>query len=237
MVHIGAFRGEQLYEVEEDPLLRKAHGLDLSLRHVLAGRFVGLEAGLERRFVETPRQRLYAAARVFVAGDALGSDLGFARALVAASYSVAVGAPEGTLLEPSILAAQVHWGRGSDATPLDEMFAPGGSPEMELPLRAHQQTHDGTLGATPLGRSMTLANLEWRRRLVGTPFVQAGLVTFCDLAWIGRTAVQGDPDHSFQDLGLGIRIGLGGSSVVRFNYAHGLADGKDAFFFGLNQIF
>lgn len=260
-VHVGAFKGEQLYEVG-DPLNRKSHGLDLSVRHVLGGRFVGqiafrtrdrtfsrpdeaappgritgLEAGIERRFVETRRQRLDASVRLFGAGDALGSDLAFGRALVTASYKLSLSAPEGTLFERSLLAVQVHWGRGSDAMPIDEMFAPGGSPEMELPLRAHQQTVDGTLGVTPLGRSLALANVEWRRRLVRTPFVQAGIVTFCDVAWIGRTAVESDLDHSFQDLGLGIRIGLGGTSVVRLDYAHGLADGKDAVFFGLNQTF
>ncbi len=261
-VHLGAFRGRQLYDVEDGPLLRKSHGLDLSLRHVLRGRFVGqlalrtrdrtfsradpaappgrivgLEAGLERRILETPRQRLDASARVLGTSDALGSDLGFARGLVAASYGVSLSTPEGTLLERSVLAAQMHWGSGSAGTPIDEMFAPGGSPEMELPLRAHRQTRDGTLGVTPLGRSLALVNLEWRRRLVRTPFVQVGFVTFCDLAWIGKTAGSSDMDHSFQDLGLGLRLGLGGSSVVRFDYGHGLADGKDAFFFGLNQIF
>ena len=259
--HVGGFRGEQLY-LAGDPLNKKAHGLDLSARHVFAGRFVGqiafrtrdrtfsrpdpsappgrivgFEAGLDRRFLETSRQRLDASARFFASGRPLGSDVSFERGMIGASYKVTLGKPEGALLEKSLLATQVHWGRGSDAMPIDEMFAPGGSPEMELPLRAHPQDDDGALGATPIGRSLTLVNVEWRRRVVRTPFVQAGFVTFCDIGWVRRTASQSDLDHSFQDLGLGIRIGLGGTSVVRLDYAHGLSDGANAVFFGLNQVF
>jgi hypothetical protein len=261
-VHLGAFRGEQLYDVNADPLFSRSHGADLSLRHVVAGRFVaqvalrtrdrsfsrpdpdappgrivGIEAGLDRRLVETPRQRLDASVRVFTSGRALGSDLTYTRASLGAQYRLSLAAPEGTILERSVLAVQFHWGRGTDGTPIDQMFAPGGSPEMELPLRAHQQTHDGTLGSTPLGRSLALANLEWRRRLFRSPFVQVGLVTFCDLARIDRTAGPSDLDHSFQDVGVGLRLGLGGSSVVRLDYGHGLSDGRNAIFLGLNQTF
>jgi hypothetical protein len=36
---------------------------------------------------------------------------------------------------------------------------------------------------------------------------------------------------------MGIRLALGGSSILRFDYGHGLSDGQHAFFMGLNQIF
>ena len=35
----------------------------------------------------------------------------------------------------------------------------------------------------------------------------------------------------------GYGVGLGGVSLLRFDYGHGLSDGADAFFFGLNQVF
>ncbi|MFI5183945.1 MAG: POTRA domain-containing protein [Vicinamibacteria bacterium] len=261
-VHLGAFRGRQLYDVSDDPLLSRARGLDLGVRHVVAGRFVaqlalrmrdrsfsrsdptappgrivGVEGGLEHRWVETARQRLDASARLFAAGSALGSDLDYTRALLAAQYKLSLAAPEGTIVERSVFAAQIHWGRGSSGTPIDEMFAPGGSPDMELPLRAHQQTIDGALGPTPLGRWLTLANLEWRRRVARTSLIQVGVVTFCDLARIEKTSDPSDLDHSLRDVGVGLRLAVAGSSVVRLDYAHGLSDGKNAVFFGLNQIF
>jgi hypothetical protein len=121
--------------------------------------------------------------------------------------------------------------------PVDEMFAPGGSPEMELPLRAHRQTRNGTLGTTPLGRSLTLTNVEWRVRLVRSALIQGGVVLFYDAAWIRRTPAQSDQDHALHDLGMGIRIALGGSSILRFDYGYGLSDRQHAFFMGLNQIF
>jgi len=121
--------------------------------------------------------------------------------------------------------------------PIDEMFAPGASPEMELPLRAHHQTQDGTLGVTPLGRRLTLVNTEWRRRLVRSTWVQGGIVLFYDAAWISGTPAQSDQDHSFHDVGMGIRLGFVGSSTLRFDFGHGLTDGKNAFSFGLSQTF
>ena len=120
--------------------------------------------------------------------------------------------------------------------PVDEMFAPGGSPEMELPLRAHPQTRDGALGASPLGRGLTLTNLEWRRRVLRSTLVQAAVVVFHDGAWVsGRPG--SDPRRTLHDVGVGARIGLGGVSILRFDYGHGLSDGENAFFVGLNQVF
>ena len=77
-----------------------------------------------------------------------------------------------------MLSARLTWGRGGGGMPIDEMFAPGGSPEMELPLRAHPETLDGTLGVSPLGRGLTLTNLEWRRRVFRSTLVQAAVVVF-----------------------------------------------------------
>ncbi len=255
-----ASRGRQLYDLGE-PLMRRSHGLDLSLRRVLGpgtvgqlalrvhdrsfsrpdpdarpGGVVGIEAGLDRSLLEARRHRLDASVRLFHAARAFGSDIAFSRATAAAFYRAFLLPPEGSLIERSVLAARLSWGRGGNGMPIDEMFAPGGSPEMELPLRAHPQTRHGTLGMSPLGRGLTLTNLEWRRRLFRSALAQAAVVVFHDGAWVSHTPGS-DRRRSLHDVGVGLRIGLGGISILRLDYGHGLSDGANAFFFGLNQAF
>ncbi len=257
---VSGFRGRQLYTLGE-PLGSRSHGFDVRLRRVLGpgtvgqlalcahersfsrpdpdappGGVVGLEAGIDQRLVETYRQRLDAELRLFHAGATLGSDVAFSRATATLSYRAFLLPPEGTLLERSVLAARLSWGRGGAGMPIDEMYAPGGSPEMELPLRAHPQTRDGALGASPLGRGLVLTNLEWRRRVFRSALVQAAVVVFHDGAWVSRTP-DGDRPRSLHDAGVGLRLGLGGVTLLRFDYGHGLSDGANAFFLGLNQVF
>jgi hypothetical protein len=260
-LRVSAFRGRQLYDLGE-PLLRRSRGLDVSLRRVLGSRAaghlafrtrdrsfsradpdapggdsVGLEVGLDRVLLDIERQRIDGSLSLLTSARAFGSQVPFSRGTLSIIYRAFLRAPEGALLERSVLAARVYLGHGGDGMPIDEMFAPGGSPEMELPLRAHRQTRRGALGATPLGRSLALTNVEWRVRLVRSALIQGGMVLFHDAAWIRGTPVQSDRDHALHDLGMGIRLALGGSSILRLDYGHGLSDGKHAFFMGLNQIF
>jgi hypothetical protein len=260
-LRVTAFRGRQLYDLGE-PLLRRSRGLDVSLRRVLGSRtagqlafrtrdrsfsradpdapggdIVGFEVGLDRVLLDTQRQRIDGSLRLLSSRRELGSQVPFSRGTLSISYRAFLTPPEGAFLERSVFAARVYAGHGGDGMPIDEMFAPGGSPEMELPLRAHRQTRKGTLGATPLGRSLTLTNVEWRIRVVRSALIQAGVVLFYDAAWIRGTPSASDRDHALHDVGMGIRLALGGSSILRFDYAHGLTDGKHSFFMGLNQVF
>ena len=257
---VSGFRGRQLYALGE-PLSSRSHGFDVRLRRVLGpgtvgqlalrvhdrsfsrpdddarpGGVVGLEAGLDQRLLETHRHRLDAGLRLFHAGPTFGSDVAFSRATATASYRAFLLPPEGSLIERSVLAARLSWGRGGVGMPIDEMYAPGGSPEMELPLRAHPQTRDGALGASPLGRALVLTNVEWRRRVFRSDLVQAAVVVFHDGAWVSRPP-DGDRPRSLHDVGVGLRIGLGGVTLLRVDYGHGLSDGANAVFFGLNQAF
>lgn len=257
---VSASRGRQLYTVSE-ALQSRYRGFDVRLRRVLGpatvgylalrsntrsfshpdptaqpGTVLGVEVGLERRLLETHRQRADATLRLFESGRALGSDVAFTRVTAVASYRAFLLPPEGRLLERSVLAARLTWGRGSSGTPIDEMYAPGGSPDMELPLRAHPLFRDGALGASPLGRGLLLTNLEWRRRLLRSALAQAAVVVFYDGAWVSHTP-QGGGRHSLHDVGVGLRIALGGTTLLRVDCGHGLSDGANACFLGLNQAF
>ena len=256
-LHVEAFTGRQAYDVAV-PLVRRAHGTALRLRRVLGSRTVaeltlsaaqrsfsaltplasagserGVQAGVERRLVDRYRQRLDVAARIF--GTTFGSDARFTRATLRAGYRLSLSAPENASLERSALAMQIVGGWASHGLSIDERFAPGGSPDMELPLRAHRQAEDGVLGTMPLSRTILLGNLEWRRRLVSAGGVQAGLVTFYDGARVG--GAEGGDSNRFNDVGLGLRLALPGATILRLDWGHGLGDGRDAVFFGLRQIF
>jgi len=73
------------------------------------------------------------------------------------------------------------------------------------------------------------------RRLIGSGPVPVGVVFFYDGAWIGRLA--DGRGTAFHDVGMGLRIGLPGSGIVRVDFGHGLTDGKNAIFVGLSQAF
>ena len=257
-LHLTAARGRQAYALAE-PLEDRFRGADLGFRSVLGGRtigelsarvrersfsrpgnsatpgtLVGLGGGLERRLFESRRHRVDASVRFLSAIPPFGSDVRFSQGILTLGYKAALSSPEGTLIEPSVLATAARLGRASPGTPIDEMFAPGGSPDMELPLRAHPQAMDGALGAAPLARSIDLIDLEWRRRLIRKSLFQIGFVLFYDGARITDTLEVGP--HNFHDMGVGLRLGLAGT-VVRLDFGHGLTDGKNAFFFGMNQVF
>jgi len=116
------------------------------------------------------------------------------------------------------------------------MYAPGVSPESDLPLRAHPLTRGGVLGANPVGRSVFLANAEWRQRLVHRESWDLGAVAFSDTAWVGRPA-DGSVTEWLQDVGVGLRFSLLAGPTVRVDHAWGLVDGRRSFFIGLSQAF
>lgn len=253
------FRGRQLYDVGSETLARRRGfgiGFDrvlgpssvggLRLRSVTRrfdggppsakpGRVQGLELRVEHQLVEAGRLRLGAGLSVFAASAALGSDVGFTRAtarLRAALAAVPAGDADAAAWT---LAVQLSAGISSARTPFDEAFAPGASPEMELPLRGRQQAVDGILGRSPLARRLAVGNVEWRRRLVARDGVRLGAVVFYDGAWLGH--VVGAPGGALHDIGFGMRLGIAGASLLRFDLGHGLTDGRNAVSVGLGQSF
>ena len=183
-LHLDAFRGRQDYVLPE-PLQGRGGGGGFRLRAVAGphttletgarisnrsfsavqpyaapGRLVSLHALAERRLIDTRRQRLDMSLRVAASSSAWGSDVDCARGELRLGYRLHSLAPLGATIEAAGVAGQLVVGTGSSGTPLDEMFAPGASPDMLLPLRGHPQAKDGILGATPLGRSLLLGNVE-----------------------------------------------------------------------------
>lgn len=257
---VSGFRGEQAYELGA-PFAMRRHGVDLGLRHVLDGGWTvsaglrvrdrdfsrpypdarpglvsGLDAGLEGRLVETARHRLDATLHAFFAAPALASELAYAQADGELRYEGVLSAPEGRSVERSVLALRLRGGWGSAGLPVDEMYAPGISPESDLPLRAHPLTHGGAIGANPVGRSALLANSELRQRVLHRAGFDLGVVGFADLATIGRVATGSRPGV-LVDAGIGVRIAILTGPVIRVDHAWGLSDGRRALFIGLSQAF
>ena len=200
------------------------------------GRLSGPFVQVEHRLADGWRHRLDATASAFAAGAASGSDLAFASGRVALRDTVWLAAPEHVAIERSVLAAQLVAGALSEGAPLDTFFVPGASSETTLPLRAYRDRRKGVLGRSPIGRSIALLNLEWRRRVIRRGPVQAGLVVFYDAARVGGAV--GKPSlETLQDLGLGLRMGLLGV-VVRVDCAGSLnGDSNRVFTAGISQAF
>jgi tetratricopeptide (TPR) repeat protein len=259
-LHLAGFRGEQAYDLGTDFDMRR-RGIDLGLRHVLGGGTVasavlrlrdrqfsavrpdappgllaGLEAGLESRLIETRRHRLDATARLFAAGPALGSDVDYLQADGELRYEGVLSRLEDLTVQRSVLAVRVRGGWGNDGLPVDEMYAPGISPESDLPLRAHPLTRGGALGANPIGRSVVLVNAEWRQRLVHRTAWDIGAVAFSDNAGVWRAA-NGSVTGWLHDVGVGLRFSILAGPTIRIDHAWGLTDGRRALFIGLSQAF
>jgi tetratricopeptide (TPR) repeat protein len=259
-LHLAGFRGDQAYDLGV-PFDMRRRGVDASVRRVLGGGAIaslgvrvrdrsfstprpdatpgllaGIEAGLDVRLVESQRQRLDAGARLFGAGGAIGSDVAYVQCDGELRYEAVVSRPEGLSVERSVLALRVRGGWGSDGLPVDEMYAPGVSPESDLPLRAHPLTRRGAIGANPVGRSVVLANGEWRQRLVHRPAWDLGAVAFADSASVWRPA-GGSTEKWLLDAGVGLRLAFLAGPTVRIDHAWGLVDGHRVLFIGLSQAF
>jgi outer membrane protein assembly factor BamA len=261
-LRVTGFGGEQAYAVGGRVDLRR-HGIDASLRGVVdgrtvvsfgvrarrrsfslpaesgsAGRYVGLELGVETRILDSRRQRATGTVRLFGALPAGGETRGprFGQADAELRYEGVLSKPEGRSVERSSLALRVRAGYGSEGLPLDEMYAPGISPESDLPLRAHPLTRDGVIGANAIGRSVLLANVEWRRRLLHRAAFDVSMVAFADAAAVGRAASEHAPSR-FVDAGTGLRVAVLGGPTIRVDHGWGLLDGRRSLFIGLGHSF
>lgn len=256
-LRVDAQRAAPQYDLEERFTLRRK-AVDLRLRSVLGAHTVGewgfrlsqrrtslddappktlsaVQLGLDRCLVDRWRHRIDASLRAWVSSGSFGSDIRTHRALAQLKYRFSLSRPEGGAIEPSALVARATWGNGGSQMPIDEMFAPGAAAESAFPLRGHPQKRGGVLGGAPIGRSLTLLNVEWRRRLWRQPAFSLGGAVFYDGARPTGT-IQGQ-NRLFHDMGIGLRFGLL-RTVLRVDYARSLTgDGKSALTAGLGQAF
>jgi hypothetical protein len=200
-----------------------------------SGALVGVQAGIDHIFWASRRHDLAGRLRVLAAPELLGSDVVFTRTVARVVHHLHVEAPDGLPLEKGSIAIQASLGYGTDGTPLDEMFTPGAASEMDFPLRAHRFKSGGVLGPAPISRSIALLNVEWRQRLLKTRLAQLGGVLFYDGGRMGRTAQGGTA--ILHDVGVGARIGLRGSAILRADFGWSLTDGKTALTAGIGQVF
>jgi surface antigen-like variable number repeat protein len=248
--HVQGWGGRQAYALGEATRTQRSRGAELALRRVVGSRVVGqmglrlarlssewggegawdgrqfsFELGLDGWLIDTSRHRLEAEGRV-------ARSAAFHRFTLAARYAVQLAASdEGA----SVFAVQWHAAQVGRAAPLADRFAPGASPEMDLPLRGRPLFHDGVVDGALLGRSLLLSNVEWHRRLVRVSVLQAGFVVFYDGARVAGT-LEGNT-RGFHDVGAGLRAGPRGGPLLRLDYGRGLTDGQHALSFGVDHVF
>jgi len=258
-LRVEAMRARPTYDLGQAFTLR-TRGADVSLRRVVGpgtvaeagwrvrdrtfsvarpdapdGRISGYQLGLDHRFVDRRRYRLDGTVRFFQALSRLGSDVAYPLGQVALRYHGFISLPDGKPIARSALAAQLIVGRGGPRTPLDEMFTPGASSEMDYPLRGHYVRRNGILGGTAIGRDLDLLNVELRQRIANGTRFQLGAVAFYDGARLDATAQGGA--RKMNDLGVGLRLSTRGL-LVRIDYGRSLSgDGKIAWTGGIGQVF
>jgi predicted double-glycine peptidase len=258
-LHVNALGVRPMYDLGETFTMR-ARGADVLLRRVVGpgtvaeigwrvrkrtfsavrtdaadGLVSGYQLGLDHRFVDRRRYRLDASAHFFQALAALGSDVSFPLAQVALRYHGFIVLPDGKPIARTELAAQLIVGRGGPRTPLDQMFTPGASSEMDYPLRGHYVRSAGILGGTAIGPDLNLLNVELRQRITDRARFQLGAVAFYDGARLDTTAQGGA--RKMNDVGLGLRLAIRGL-IVRLDHGRSLTgDGKNAWSGGIGQVF
>jgi hypothetical protein len=98
-------------------------------------------------------------------------------------------------------------------------------------LRAHPLVDDGVITGEVFGRRLYSANGEWRRwlrPLKGT--IRVAPAVFVDSAYADRRLEPGDAWQL--DAGVGLRVAIPGSQVLRVDLAKGLRDGRTVFSVG-----
>jgi hypothetical protein len=196
----------------------------------------GYQLGVDHRLIDRRRYRFEASARFFQSASALGADVSYPIGQVALKYYGFISMPDSKPMPRTFVAAQLLLGRGGAGTPLDQMFTPGASSEMDYPLRAHRQKSGGVLGEAPIARHLDLVNLELRQRLFERSGLALGAVVFYDGAHV-RDAAQIGQRSTLHDVGLGLRLAARGA-ILRVDYGHSLSgDGKNAWTAGIGQVF
>jgi hypothetical protein len=256
ILQVEALTGTTTYDVGGGPFQIAASGLDVRLRRALAaettaeahvryrsrrsirdgvraeaGSILGFGLGLDHAVVSTPRHTVGASVRTFHAGSAA-----FRRGAARVGWRAALRPDDGLAVAPSAFAAQAVVGHASRGTPPDELFLAASGGDIALPLRGHHLRHGGVLGGAPIARSVALVNVELRQRIATFRSVQVGVAGFYDGGRFGGT-LQETGTRFRQDLGVGLRIGIGRRTLIRADLGRSLRDGKNALTIGVGEAF
>lgn len=114
------------------------------------------------------------------------------------------------------------------AAPLALWSGAGTGHGRDVLLRAHPLLRDGIIDGGTFGRSLLHAGAEARRWLrSGSKPLRVAPAVFLDAAR-ARRGMPGSDSRLHVDAGVGLRVALPGSGVVRIDYARGLRDGSSA---------
>jgi hypothetical protein len=117
---------------------------------------------------------------------------------------------------------ELRAGRGSGATPVDELFILGLDRDTDLLLRAHSSLSNGRRGAGPIGNRYVLMNAQTAKliRDFGIARISAG--PFVDVARMSDV---------FVDAGLFLNLSVGRTLTVSFSVARDFRSGHIVGFF------
>jgi hypothetical protein len=102
-------------------------------------------------------------------------------------------------------------------------------------LRAHPLLDEGVIRGGVFGRRLIFGGGEWRQWMrPARSIVSVAPAAFVDIARATRGMPSGD-QRVHVDAGVGLRIALPGTGVLRFDVAHGLRDGATAFSVGFER--
>lgn len=200
-----------------------------------SGRVLGLELGFDKELLDTRRDLSTSTVSVLRSLDARGSGLAFWKGSASVRYFRFADPRDDAEIPRRVLAAQVNLGAGGEEMPLDLFFLPGAASDADLPLRAHRRKSGGIAGRAPVGRTLALANLEVRQRVLRHRLADVGVVAFYDAGYVGQRAF--GTGRVLHDIGVGVRLSIRGASVFRLDWAYSPTDGKNALTVGLGDVF
>jgi len=139
-------------------------------------------------------------------------------------------------LSGTVLVADAGYERASASSPASLWPGADTGHARNVLLRAHPLLDDGVIEGGVFGRRMTFGSVEAQRWLRPSAhgLVRVAPAIFLDTARASRGLATTNQREQY-DLGIGLRLTLPGTGVLRVDVARGLRDGRTALSFGLQR--